>query len=189
MTKEFDGYFFCDTETGGLKEHHPILEIACIRTDLEFRIKEYWRTYVKPYDGSVIEKEALDTHHLSEDFLKDQPSEMDVALSLQCFLKGRGRLRFAGYNCKYDLGMLEGLKKRTIGESELWGFETPWLCLLEEAREKLPNLPPVWNERWKKNQTHTLELVCRHFGITIQGAHQAAADIYATVEIARKLLK
>jgi len=184
----YDGYVFVDTETGGLDPlKHPILEIAAIRTDLDFRIREYWRSYIKPHSTLLCTPEALEITGINLDDLANEPNEADVADTFKQFLSGRGNLRFAGFNCKYDLGMLEAMKERA--GIEMWGFYTPWLCLLEEAREKLPNLPKVWNERWKKNQTHTLELVCKHLGIDISGAHGAAFDIYATVQVARKLMR
>lgn len=187
----YDGYAFIDTETTGLKpDLHGIVEIGYIRTDRQFKIEEYWRTLVKPAAKVIWTPEAVGVHGITQERVANAPSEQTVADTFRSLIKDRGILRIAGFNIEYDLGMLEGLKQRTGGEP--WGLgaeNLPPLCLLEEAREKLPNLPKVWNPKWEKYQTHTLELVAKHLEIRVHGAHGAAADIYATLEMARVLVK
>jgi len=184
----YDGYFFNDNETTGLyPDKHGINEIACIRTDLDFNIKEYWRSYVKPAPQIIWTTEASEVSGIVKETVNGEPEELQIANTILAMATGRGRLRYAGFNCKFDLPMISALSTRTIRRE--FGFVMPWLCLLEVARKQLPDLPPVWNDKWKKNQTHTLELVCKHLGIDISGAHGAAFDIYATVQVARKLMR
>lgn len=185
---DYDGFLFVDTETGGLKpELHPILDLAVIRTDLDFRIREYWQTYIEPPEHLELDPRALAIHGLTREFLKGSPSEQAVADTLRSMVKGRGRLRPAGFNVRFDLGMLGGLDERTGAQGfGLW-TDGPPLCLLDLAWKKLPNLPKVLNERTQKEQSHTLELVAKNYGIRIIRAHSAAADIYGTVEVAREM--
>lgn len=54
-------YCVLDCETGGLyKEKNPITQFAAIILDgCTLKEKDRWETFVKPYDGLVIEKQAL----------------------------------------------------------------------------------------------------------------------------------
>lgn len=184
--KPYDGYFFCDTETTGLSEEkHGINQLCVIITDLDFRIKAYFKTLVKPANWIEWTKEASEVSGITTDTVVDAPSEQAVADTIRALTQDRGRLRFAGFNTEFDQKMMFALAQRTGPESLGYFTDYAPLCLMKIACSKLPDLPPVWNEKWKKNQTHTLALVTKAEGIAILAEHDSAGDIYATLQLAR----
>lgn len=174
-SKQSPGYFFLDLETGGLKPHlHPILQVAAIRTDMQFNIQASFRTYIKPAPGLEITEEALRTNGLDPRILANAPDERLVGTALYHFIAMVPGCRFAGYRCEFDLGFLDEWRKR-IGV-DAWAYGLPWFDLLPEARKKLPRL-----------MNHKLVTVAEHYGFDTGGAHDAAKDILMTVQIARQL--
>lgn len=175
---DYKGYFFCDLETGGLEAHHAILQVGAIITDLEFNVQATFSSYVKPPPGLVVEDGALKANKICRKFIPGFPEERFVARSLHSFIAvGEFPLRFAGFNCPFDLGMLDLMKTR-VGILE-WGYKVPEkegpLDLLTECRKRYKELP-----------SRSLDAMRAHFGYSSAGAHDALQDTYATLRIARK---
>lgn len=171
------GYLFLDLETGGLdQDKHAIVQVAAIRTDVDLNIRGSFRSYIKPAEGLTITERATETHGLTAEMLRDEPSEWEIAQALQSFVLTGKNLAFAGFNCQFDFKFLEAWRKRH-GLAP-WPFAKPWLDIMLTAERELGL------HKWPK-----LTEVAERFGINTKGAHDAAADILMTVQVARALRK
>jgi len=175
-----DYFVFTDTESSGLHStDDQIIQLTCVLTGRypAFPIITYFSSYVRLDDEREIHPEAFKTHGLSREFLADKPVEEMVALLLHDFTHLVPSPVFAGYNCPFDLAMLDALQRRTM---HLAAYKTPSLDIYRElkARVYLGN----------HEKAHSLESALKHFGLSTAGAHDSATDIYNTIKLARIVL-
>lgn len=170
------GYLFTDLETGGLEPtQNPIVQLAAIMTDSDLNIRSMYTSFVNPRQDQIITQESIDTHHLTREKLESAPSANQVYNSFFWFAHSYDApLIFAGYKCFFDYQFLEHLRIECGTLSA--PYVTPWLDILRIARREL-NLP----------DGHKLTTVAQHLGCFVDGAHDALADIYMTLKIARIL--
>lgn len=171
-------YLFVDLETGGLyPDKHPILQVAAIVTDLNFKIKGHFMTYVRPHPDLEVTKEALAINQLDWQDLQSAPEEKAVALALHHFGNLHGQTaRFAGYNCQFDLDFLAHLWRR----HDLFPapYQVPWLDIYATAKNRLGSAGLL---------NFKLVSVAKHFGLDTTRAHDALQDLFMTIEIALRL--
>ena len=169
-----NGYLFVDTETGGLNaETCALVQIAAIRTDLQFRIKAIFMSYIQPCPLLICDDKALEINHLNREELEKEPEESRVAEAFYDFASAVPNLRFAAYNVPFDDGFIRHWLKRCGINSVPYIF--PALDLLVVARKKL------------KLNNHRLVTVAEHLGFNATNAHCALFDTHVTVKVARKL--
>lgn len=169
------GYLFVDTETTGLyPDKHGIVQIAAILTKPNFEIESFWMSYCRPGSNILIDDEALEVNGLTRDQLETFSDERMVARAFLDFANIRSDLKFAGYNCPFDLSFLDVMVTRHGWKSP--SYAMPWLDVLNVARKQL------------SITSYKLTAVCEYLGIECDGAHSAMVDIYATLKVARKLL-
>jgi len=184
--------FFYDAETTGLyPERHAIIQHAAVKTDLKFNVIAYFQTLVRPFDGAEIDDIALSVSGRTREELEKAPRGWEAASALWEFasLYGSEKPRFAGFNCKFDLGMLAAEWKRY---GMLPPYSVPWLCGMETARQKFPVLPKQTCDKPYcdpcRGHTHRLVDVCQHLGIKIK-AHDAMGDLKGTITALKLMLK
>jgi DNA polymerase III epsilon subunit-like protein len=172
-------YIFVDLETGGLyADKHAVLQVAAIITDFDFNIKGNFMSYVQPHPTLKITDEALQINQLRREDLQNAPDEKSVALALRHFARlVSGAPRFAGYNCPFDLEFLTFVWKRH--DLLPVPYQVPWLDICSLARLRLESSATLPNFK--------LASVANYFGLNIQGAHDAVADLIMTIEIAKRL--
>jgi DNA polymerase III alpha subunit (gram-positive type) len=179
IEKTHNHYLFVDLETGGLyPTKHPILQVAAVITDLDFKVQSYFMSYLKPHPELEVSEQALSINRLNWDDLQNAPAEEIVAQALQQFTGICGqKARFAGYNCQFDLEFLSHMWKR---QNTLdMPYQVPWLDIYSAAKSKLGNNAGLPNFK--------LASVASHFGVRVDGAHDALQDLLMTIEIAKQL--
>lgn len=179
-----------DLETGGFfKEKNPITEIAFSVVDMKtMKIIETYQNYVKPYDGLIIEKDALDSTQLT---MKEINGGISIDKMLQDFAgimtkhkKSRSTAPIlVGHNLDhFDLPYLEYTfsqrNKNIYDYIDESTFDTIKLAKMYER-----SIPGADKFKYK------LEIVCERYEIKLTGAHGAAADVDATYRLFKTLMK
>lgn len=180
-------YIVFDCETGGLsKDKNPITQFACVVLDGK-TLKEIdrWETYVKPYGGLKIEKQALDHTMVNMSDINKGLSVEDFVSTLIEFLevnraktkkKEIGRLVPVGHNVTFDIGFLNyALNLCNKGNLNEWmypniidTFPMAKLAFGVSGEEKL-----------------NLGACCERAKIKLTDAHGAMNDVEATAELLR----
>ncbi|GEM_PF-610024 len=173
-----DGYLFIDLETGGINERtDAIVQIGALATSPNFLLRGKFQTLVSPPENLVMSEGARKVHGYTREMLSSAPIEYEALANLLTWCEQFPNYRFSGYNCDFDLKFLnEGFDRCAMTPNH---YLTPAFDLLNEARRKLGS----------KTANHKLVTVCEHLGIVKTKAHDALADIYMTVQVARGLRK
>ena len=117
-------YICFDIETGGLSEtKNPITEIALVVYDCEkFQEKARFETFVKPYDGLVLEPDALKHTGITLEMLEEDGVDIEDLVDymvelFKTFAYGNARFKYkpvlVGHNIsKFDVPFIEYAFKR-----------------------------------------------------------------------------
>jgi DNA polymerase III epsilon subunit-like protein len=183
---------YFDLETGGVEPRHPNIQLAAICVDdstgqelgsLECKIK---------FDESEADPEALALNHYTKEAWVDAVSYATAAARYAAFVKPHSTIemiskrngapymvaKLAGYNAlTFDLPRLKNMFGATF-------FPCSYLVrdILQRAMFWFDEHPEVKNPGSLK-----LSKVCEHFGITVDGAHDALVDVRLTASLHRKL--
>lgn len=162
-------YACLDLETTGVDVGQSrIVEIAIVYDDLETgELKRYVR---KVNPEIPIPKEAAEVHGIKDEDVVDSPKLQDIADE---FLKILGKRTLITYNGKrFDIPLLVTQLQRIRVN---WFPDQPLVDGLELERKLNPN---------------TLSAVYeRYVGEELEDAHQAEADVLATLEILEKQIE
>ncbi|TCD47261.1 3'-5' exonuclease [Chlorobium sp. N1] len=178
-----------DLETTGTNpDIHGIIQFAGL-AEIDGLVAESFEIRMQPHNGAVIEDEALEVSGTSrEDLATFTPHEeafrqIDAFLSRHVSRYDRDDKFYpAGYNVRFDMDFLGRMFRRYdqygLGSFINWRSidPQPLLNLMEYMGVvSLPN--------------HRLQTVCDHFGIKLDNAHDALADITATRALMHRLLE
>lgn len=171
---------FFDLETGGLDPlRHPIIQLAAVAVDAKWNesTAEPEALAVNSFDAKVWEREAvgqLEAMERTADLFRRHATMQKISA------KGRpySVARLAAHNAPFDCGFLVQWFKSA-------GMFCPAACF-----EPLDTLSLArWASLGAKDgpENHELESLCQWLGIELDGAHDALADVRATVQVARVL--
>lgn len=183
---------FIDCETGGVDPRkHALLQVSgIIRIDQDSRImpigEESFTLRIRPFNGDVVEKEALEANHLNpEEGVGPREAHIELLKILSKFVNKydkRDKFFFVGYNTRFDNDFLrkffEKCQDRYFGS---W-FWNPALDVMSLALVRLM-------ERRQGMENFKLATVAKALGIEfdLDKAHGAEYDIAKTVEIFDKV--
>lgn len=175
-------FVFIDTETGGLSPEYSLLTVAAAVTDKEFNILDRLTFSLRPEEGYIVSPEAMQVNRIDLAKHADEAIYPDSArLKLETLLAdgltrtGLRRLVPAGHNVGFDLAFLYA---QIMPEAEFRKYCTyPALDTAAVARF-------MSNAGLIKNPCNLVSLR-EQFGITTAGAHNAEADVLATIQIAK----
>lgn len=184
---------FLDLETGGLdRERHPIIQIAAVAIDVDWRELEAWECKVL-FREENAEPEALKLNSYDPEVWEDEGLHPRTACSqLSDFLRRYSTVPMVSRaGSPYTVAQLAG--------HNLAGFDLPflqsWYGRLDQfmpaSYRGLDTLQlAMWS--WAADPTDTpanykLETLADHFGIDHE-AHDALADVRVCVEVAKRLL-
>jgi DNA polymerase-3 subunit epsilon len=162
-----------DTETTGLEPEngHRVIEIGCVEMINRRLTGNRLHFYINP--EREVEKEALEVHGLTNDFLKDKPLFKDIAEPFCQFIKDS---EIIAHNASFDVKFLNHELKNqcpALGQIENYAsvFDT-----LAFARKKFPG---------QRNSLDALSkrLSITHFNRDLHGA-LLDAEILAQVYLA-----
>ncbi|NOQ36303.1 MAG: DNA polymerase III subunit epsilon [Methylococcaceae bacterium] len=171
MSKSHSRQIVLDTETTGLnpKEGHRIIEIGCVELVNRRLTGNHFQVYINPQ--RLIDKEAIEVHGITNEFLDDKPLFSTIVDDFIAFTKGA---QLIIHNAPFDIGFLNNeyaLLNRKLGKVEDYStvFDS-----LTYARKKHPG------------QRNTLDALCKRYGIDnshrdLHGAlldSEILADVY-----------
>lgn len=155
---------FFDIESTGLNiMKDRIVQIAFIKYFADDRDPEELELLLNP--GVPISAEALAVHGITADKVKNKPIFKEKAKEIQDFI---GDADLAGYNSdRFDVPML-------VEEFDRCGID------LEVEKRKSIDVQKIFY----KMEPRTLQAALKHYcGKTLEGAHDALADVRATVDV------
>lgn len=165
MSKNF---VIVDLETTGLSpSKHAITEIAAVRFDGENIIEEF-QTLINP--ERHIPPFITKLTGISNDMVENSPTIREVLPDFMTFMWDD---IFVAHNARFDHGFLHYAHFEHFEK----GFSPVIICTRNLTKYLLPEIP-------KRN----LGFLCGHFEIQNKRAHRALSDVYATVDLLKKLL-
>ncbi|MBQ1090914.1 3'-5' exonuclease [Streptomyces sp. B93] len=171
-----------DTETTGVDvEADRIVSAAVVVQDVPGGRPRVSRWLVNP--GVPVPAAATAVHGLTEDHLQRNgrwpaPVMYEIA-SLLAEHAGVGR-PLVVMNAPFDLTLLDReLRRHRASSLDRW-FESAPLLVLD------PRVLDKHLDRYRKGR-RTLTDLCAHYGVVLDGAHDAAADALAALEVVRAL--
>ncbi|MGO1569583.1 MAG: exonuclease domain-containing protein, partial [Brachybacterium sp.] len=156
-----------DVETTGLDpDRHRILELAILRADEHGRVIDQWTARFHP-DGPVG---ATHIHGITDADVANAPRFRDLAITVGTALQD---LVVVAHNAEFDIGFLRA--EFTRAGLPMPRFTT--YCTLQGSTLYLPQL-----------QRRRLPDCCAALGVTLQGAHSALGDAFATADLLAQYL-
>ncbi|MGW2017299.1 exonuclease domain-containing protein [Streptomyces sp. NPDC001927] len=173
-----------DTETTGVDvEQDRIVSAALVVQDTAGGRPRVTRWLVNP--GIPVPPAATEVHGLTDDHLRRNGrwpapvmEELGRALAEQC---AAGR-PLVVMNAPFDLTILDRELRRHRASSLGRYLENASLCVLD------PRVLDKHLDRYRKGR-RTLTDLCAHYGVELDGAHDAAADATASMDVVRAVAR
>ena len=157
-----------DVETPGLDTTNDfVIQLSAVKVTSNFEVIEEFNEFIKPnIVDFTISEGALEKHGFTKEFIKENGSDMvDVGKRFIEFIDGCDMLSYNGNN--FDIKIL-------LKDLRNAGYE---LSLNDRVFYDSMALEKILNPR-------KLEAVyARYTGKTLEGAHNALCDVYATIEV------
>jgi DNA polymerase III epsilon subunit family exonuclease len=158
---------FFDLETTGLTPGQDrIIEIGIV-TYREGRLAERWGQLINP--EMPIPPESIETHHITDEMVANEPTLREVAWEVWQRLRDRIMVAYNGLS--FDKPMLDGDLARC-------GLTPPLAPVLD---------PMMWVIQLMPKRSFKQEAVCQQLGIELTEAHRAVADAEALAQITFRL--
>ncbi len=187
-------YVVFDTETTGIRKYDRIIQIALSKVDKNHEVRHLadYNTLVHPgynKDGEIfpIHPRAQETHGITPEMLSAEgiPQMMDILKELRNEIIGETALAVA-YNAKFDVGMMNETVER-------WNkSKNRNTALLRPLETALVLDPYILYQRLHPFNAASRKLT-NHFeilmGTSLENAHDAQADVDATVDVLKYCFK
>jgi len=145
-----------DTETTGLDyTREKIIEFAAVRLE-NGKIKAEYQTLINPEQH--IRKSSMAIHGISEDMVKDAPTEAEVLPEILEFI---GDHPIVAHNAIFDFSFLNQASLRVLGK--------------EFTNERI-DTQQMFKEVYPELESHGLEALTRKFNVEFTKHHRAMAD-------------
>jgi DNA polymerase-3 subunit epsilon len=162
-----------DTETTGFEpaEGHRIVEIGAVELFNHVPTGRTYHQYINPERG--MPTEAFEVHGLGDDFLRDKPRFVEIAMGFLEFIGTDSRLVI--HNAAFDMKFLNA-ELNWAGHTLIAGERA--LDTVALARRKFPGSPA------------SLDALCRRFGIdnSAREKHGALLDSELLAEVYLELI-
>lgn len=172
---------FVDLETSSLSDNAAVLEIALIPV-INGERHEPFVSYVRPHEGAHIDPGAFKVNGIDPKKIWDFPHHKEVVNEIIKFIdKHETVFKLVAHNANFDTKHLFKLFTRSAQYSNyVTRFSPGHICTVQFAKN-------VFKDERKKPLNFKLGELCKFFGIKLEKAHTALADIEATVELYEKL--
>ncbi|MFJ8534877.1 3'-5' exonuclease [Streptomyces sp. NPDC093591] len=169
-----------DTETTGVDvETDRIVSAAVVVQDAPGTRPRVTRWLVNP--GVPVPEAATAVHGLTEEHLQRNgrwPAPVMHEIAEELAGQATAARPIVVMNAPFDLTLLDReLRRHRASSLDQW-FETTPLLVLD------PRVLDKHLDRYRKGR-RTLTDLCAHYGVTLDGAHDAAADALASLEVVR----
>lgn len=161
-----------DTETTGIdpKQGHRIIEIGCVELVNRKLTGNHYHVYINPQ--RIVEKDAIDVHGITNEFLADKPLFKDIAQGFIDFISGA---QLVIHNAPFDIGFMDHEFSMTHGVAI---NNTAEICTVLDTLMVARQMHP--------GQKNNLDALCRRYGIDnshrqLHGAlldSEILADVY-----------
>lgn len=182
--------FWFDVETTGLLPwKHGIIQFAyLIEVDGVERERGSYR--IQPFDTDEIDNKALEVNGVSREELTKYLDPAIWFSGTLLPLLGKYVNKFdrgdkftpAGFNTDFDVSFLREFFKKNGDKFYGSWFNYDLIDPLQYLRFMQPKVPSIQSFPDKK-----LGTVCERFGVSLEGAHEAMADIIATRDLCQVL--
>lgn len=173
-------YFALDLETTGFRVDDEIISIA-VYSDYEEKI--IIDELVRPSHPTKLNRigkngsHASDVHGIKAEDLENVPSLHAIYPNLQAYLSGA---TVVGYNVKFDLQMLD----HNFSDKQLSLFVYDSVV---DVAQIVAEFVGNWNAKRGWFELLKLEEACAYFDIQHDAAHNAVADVLATVALVKAM--
>ncbi|MBR1753612.1 3'-5' exonuclease [bacterium] len=145
-----------DIETTGLDfTREKMVEFAAVRLE-NGKIKDEFQTLINPQQH--IRHSSYEIHHISEDMVKDAPTEEEIMPKIMEFI---GDYPIVGHNVIFDYSFINEASKRVFGH----GINNQKIDSQQMFKEIAPDL-----------ESHGLSALTQRFGVELVNHHRAMAD-------------
>lgn len=188
MTARKPSVFAFDTETTGLiAGFNEIISLAGILYDNKFKEIDRINIYAYPDHPEHIHPKALEVNGYTEEEWKKRGAitQEQMAVQLNDWLIKRYCYRVIplGHNVKFDISHLQALYER-FDMVEAWQKLFSYHCLDTVGVAMFFDMA-----NYKElSDRYNLGKLCERFGVKLDNAHDALADIDATVQLFLKLV-
>lgn len=181
---------FIDIETGGFSiEKNGICEIAMVVTDDDCKsvaeFQRYIKPYLRPYSDELVsyKDDAMAVNGILVSDLEDKGNSVsEVVRGFVDLIKSHNDLTLIGHNSiLFDFPRIEHLIHRFYNLASE-NYQNP-IRLSTYPKEDTK----IIAQKKIKVNSYSLENLCTHFGIVNEKAHSALSDVYATIELYKKL--
>lgn len=188
---------FFDTETGGLKPEHPTIQLAAIAVDLvDWRELETFERKIA-FDVAKADPEALAMNHYAAEAWKGAPSERQVVDEFGAFLKRHSSVELVSKRTNRPY------KVARLGGHNVVGFDLERVAAMFKRHGAFfpidfrTVLDTRYGSVWffegalaaKSPKDFKLTGLAEHFGVSVEGAHDALVDVRLSIALARRLLE
>jgi DNA polymerase III epsilon subunit-like protein len=202
QAEEKDEVAFFDLETGGFKKSQPTIQVAAIVVDIA---RDGWpeieRIEAKvQFDPEICDPRALELNHYDpEVWAREAVPAAQVRQDLEAFFKRHQTLDLIGKSKggkpgrPYKLAKVGGHNVKSFDLPRLirlWGDAFPPFCHWRSL-DTLQLAAWVFGsgQHPRRPLDHKLPTLCAFFDIEHGQAHEALADVAATIQLAQKLLE
>lgn len=184
---------FFDTETGGLRPDHPTIQLAAIAVGPDWAELEAFERKIA-FDVSKADPEALALNHFDADAWKGAPSERQVVDEFGAFLKRHSTVELVSQRTG------KPYKVARVGGHNIAGFDLERVAAMfkhhgaffpVDFRTALDTrYGAIWFFEGTDVQPKNFKLtgLAEHFGVPIEGAHDALFDVRLSIALARRLV-
>lgn len=185
---------FFDVETSGLDpQKHDIIQLAAVVMKTDGEIVESFEAKLE-FDISQAQKKALEINHYDEGVWKEEAltsvealDKFTVFIRKYADVERKSRYgksfrtcRMGAYNASFDMKFLEAWYKK---HNKFMPADYQALDPMQLA---------IWNsyiQGQKGPASFKLSDVCKYYGVKLEGAHDALADVEATAKLAKALMR
>lgn len=189
---------FLDTETGGLRPEHPIIQLAAVAVELTTgAVHETFEAKLR-FDVAVCDPQALRINRYAEqqDQWETALPPNDAMARFKAFLERHEsvNMKSARSGRAYRVARVGGHNIATFDVERISrAFKAAGLFLPVQFSGMLDTLhAAAWYFEGRPDhippKDFKLGTLCEHFEIPTAGAHEALADVLMTIALARKLL-
>lgn len=177
-----------DFETGGVEPRHPNIQLAAIAVDDDWNELASFNRKIK-FDSAACDPRALEINHYTVEAWKDAESSDDVFADFAEFLKqhasvemksrGTGRpynvARISAFNAPFDKDRLWAM-----ADGSFVPAHPQAMCIMQLA---------MWEQRAGRLKSPSMKLVdvAATLGVSVDGAHDALADVRMAGTVAKVL--
>lgn len=183
---------YFDLETGGLELSHPITQLAAVainekweqvgrfQAKLQFDVKDAdpQALLVNHYDAEIWRLEAKPPRLVAAAFSEWLGSYKDIPMTFQCTGK------------QYRVALLAGYNAATFDSPRLKKLFSDHQLFLPAHQRVLDVMQAVmWLDHISGSLESSYKLgdVCGRLGVDLKDAHDALADVRATIDVAKKV--